>query len=283
MSRTIGDMLRQTRMALQAAGIDSAARDARALVALVTGRDVSRLTLEAHEQAGERAWERWAQVLPERKARRPLSHITRRRSFWKHDFIVTPDVLDPRPETEILVEAALDGPVAQVLDLGTGSGAILLSVLSERPEATGLGVDLSDAALDVARQNAEKLDLADRVTLQHSNWFTTVTGQFDLILSNPPYIAATEMADLAPELGYEPRIALTDEADGLTAYRAIAAGTRAHLRPGGRLLVEIGPTQGAAVREIFLAAGLSNVALRCDLDGRDRVVVAKRPEGAKSA
>jgi len=215
-------------------------------------------------------------ALSGRAARKPVSQILGRRAFWKHDFIVTPDVLDPRPDTETLVEAALALPWRRVLDLGTGSGAILLSLLAARPGAAGTGTDVSDAALAVARRNAVQLGVQDRATLLRSDWFVAITGRFDLIVSNPPYIAADEMGTLMPEVrDHEPRIALTDEGDGLSAYRAICAGALAHLAPGGALIVEIGHRQGAAVAALFRDAGLSEVCVLPDLDGRDRVVCGR--------
>ncbi len=215
------------------------------------------------------------------RARRvPVSHLTGRRAFWGRTFRVTPEVLDPRPETETLVEAALAAPFDRVLDLGTGSGCILISLLAERPAATGVGTDISPAAVLVAGENAVAHGVADRIVLPLSDWYEDIGGRFDLIVSNPPYIAASEMADLAPEVrDHEPRLALTDGADGLTAYRAIAAGSMDHLTPGGRLLVEIGPAQGAAVSRLFRAAGLEEIRVRPDLDGRDRLVSARRPSG----
>jgi len=215
------------------------------------------------------------------RARRvPVSHLTGRRAFWGRTFRVTPEVLDPRPETETLVEAALAAPFDRVLDLGTGSGCILISLLAERPAATGVGTDISPAAVLVAGENAVAHGVADRIVLPLSDWYEDIGGRFDLIVSNPPYIAASEMADLAPEVrDHEPRLALTDGADGLTAYRAIAAGSMDHLTPGGRLLVEIGPAQGAAVSRLFRAAGLEEIRVRPDLDGRDRLVSARHPSG----
>jgi release factor glutamine methyltransferase len=213
----------------------------------------------------------FAALVARRAARAPLSHLLGYRDFYDHRFIVTPDVLDPRPDTEAIVTAALADPFAHVLDLGTGSGCILLSLLAARPQATGLGVDLSDAALAVAAQNRSALGLDQRATLVRSDWFTAVTGSFDLIVSNPPYIAATEMAGLQPEVRlHEPHLALTDGADGLSCYRIIAAGAGAHLAPGGRLIVEIGPTQASAVSALFRAAGFTDLRVIPDLDGRDR-------------
>ena len=216
-------------------------------------------------------------VLVERRAaREPLSHLRGYRDFYKHRFAVTPDVLDPRPDTEELVRAALETPFATVLDLGTGSGCILLSLLADRPAAVGVGTDLSPDALAVAAQNAAALDVAPRATLRHSDWYEAVTERFDLIVSNPPYIAASEMAGLQPEVrDHEPRMALTDEADGLACYRAIIAGAPKHLTPGGWLMLEIGLTQAQAVRALMAAKGFDAITTRQDLNGHDRVVLGQ--------
>lgn len=211
-------------------------------------------------------------LIERRAAREPMSHLLGYRDFFEHRFEVSADVLDPRPETETLVSVALEYPFSRVLDLGTGSGCILLSLLAKRPEARGIGTDISRNALNVARRNCAALEQEEHAKFVLSNWFDAVDGTFDLIVSNPPYIAAAEMTVLQPELSYEPRVALTDEADGLTAYRAITTGAASHLVPGGRLMVEIGWTQGTAVEELFLAAGFDAVDIRHDLDGRARVV-----------
>ncbi len=231
----------------------------------------------------ERVLRNFRQFVERRARREPVSHIAGGRHFWKGWFKVTPAVLDPRPETETLIEAALAEPFARVLDLGTGSGCILISLLAERPGATGVGTDISPAAVLVAGDNAALHEVADRIVLPVSDWYADIGGRYDLIVSNPPYIAASEMNDLQPEVrDHEPRLALTDEADGLTAYRSISAGTLAHLEPGGRLLVEIGSTQAGAVSALFRSAGLSDIRVHPDLDGRDRVVEARAPK-AKSA
>ena len=211
-------------------------------------------------------------ILDARVERQPLSQIIGRRDCWKHEFRVTQDTLDPRPDTETLVEAALKAPWNSVLDLGTGTGAILISLLAERPGATGLATDISEAALMIARENAARIGVSARFIV--ADWFDGVAGSFDLIVSNPPYIALAEMADLPPEVArWEPHLALTDGGDGLGAYRAIAAGARVHLNPGGRVLVEIGWQQAADVGAIFAAIGAETRVLR-DLGGRDRVIRA---------
>ncbi len=216
--------------------------------------------------------------IAERARRMPLSQVLGYRDFYKQRFIVTGDVLDPRPDTEVLVEVALEQPAERVLDLGTGSGCILLSILDQQEMAEGVGADISAAALDLAARNADRIGVSARATFISSHWFDAVDGQYDLIVSNPPYIAADEMDDLQPEVRlFEPRIALTDESDGLTAYRKITAGAPDHLRPGGRLIVEIGPTQAQAVSEMMENAGLAQIRVISDLDGRDRVVIGHKP------
>jgi release factor glutamine methyltransferase len=202
-----------------------------------------------------------------------VAQITGQRAFWGRQFRVTAEVLDPRPETECLIEAALALRWSRVLDLGTGSGCILLTLLAERKSATGLGTDISAAALAVARGNAAGLGLASRAEFRLADWWQGVEGRFDLIVANPPYIAAAEMADLAPEVRlWEPAGALSPGGDGLAAYRALAAGALEHLGPGGHMLLEIGPSQGRAVPALLAQSGLDGAEVLPDLDGRDRVV-----------
>lgn len=259
---------------LAEAGIEGADGDALALMAhaLAVPREHLREALAVPLALDAEV--RFQAAITARIARQPVSQIVGWRDFWKHRFRVTQDTLDPRPETEALVAEALRLPWQSVLDLGTGTGAILLSLLAERPGARGVGVDLSEAALTVARANAEALGIAADFTL--SDWFSTVQGRFDLIVANPPYIAADEMPGLSPEVrDWEPRAALTDEGDGLGAYRRITSGAPAHLAPGGWLAVEIGPTQAASVSALMTAAGLSAPRVVRDLDGRDRAVLAQ--------
>lgn len=263
---------------LQAAGIDSAARDARLLLAHAMGIPADRLTLHLPDPLTDQAAAAFDAAIAARANRQPVAQITGQRLFWGRSFIVTPDTLDPRPETEALVAEALSRPFLKLLDLGTGTGCILLSCLADMPMATGVGADLSSAALAVARRNAAALGLTARAHLIASDWCAAISGRFDLIVSNPPYIAADEMAGLSPDvLNWEPRAALTPGGDGLAAYRIIAVQAPARLMDGGRLLLEIGPTQGAAVSALLAAQGLQDIRVLPDLDGRDRVVVAQKP------
>ncbi len=259
---------------LEGSGVAAPARDVRLMLEAVLGLEPGMLVARFRPlEPGELA--RFEEMLARRAAREPMSHIRGWREFWGRRFAVTPEVLDPRPETEMLVAAALEEPFRDVLDLGSGSGCILLTLLAERPEARGVGLEISPGAIAVAERNAAALGLDGRAGFVLSDWYGRLRGRYDLIVSNPPYIAEDEMAGLAPELAHEPRGALTDGGDGLGAYRAIAAGLGDHLAPGGRVLVEIGPTQGAAVSALFEAAGLTDCRVLPDFDGRDRVVAAR--------
>jgi len=200
------------------------------------------------------------------------------RAFYGRGFKISREVLDPRPETESLVEAALAAPFDRVLDLGLGSGCILVTLLAERVGATGVGVDLSEGACLQASANAVLHGVAVRAEIRQSDWFAQVEGRFDLIVCNPPYLAQSEMCDVAPELAlHEPAMALTDGADGLSVYRLIAAQASGYLTAQGRVLAEIGWRQGPQVRAIFEAAGWADVAILPDLDGRDRILRAENP------
>jgi release factor glutamine methyltransferase len=191
---------------------------------------------------------------------------------------ITPAVLVPRPETETIVELAfslVDRTAAlRILDLGTGSGAVLLALLSELPNASGIGTDISEEALDVARANAKNLDLADRADFTARD-FAATQGRFDLVVSNPPYVASADIAALAPEVrDYDPRPALDGGVDGLDAYRTIAAAAEHLLAPAGHLIVEIGAGQETSVRELFAVRGLVITAVRHDLSGVPRALAA---------
>ncbi|SFB78895.1 peptide chain release factor N(5)-glutamine methyltransferase [Tropicimonas isoalkanivorans] len=272
MTRTFADAIASAVARLRAVGVTTPERDARHLVAFAAQVPLDRLTLHLREPFTAEA--PLEAALTAREARRPVSQIVGRRLFYGRSFNVTEDVLDPRPETETLVADALERPFKRVLDLGTGTGCILLTLLAENRSADGLGVDISQSALRVAEDNAANLGVS--AAFRVSDWYSSVPERFDLIVSNPPYIAAHEMEDLAPETRlWEPHLALTDGADGLSAYRAIAAGASDHLEPGGRLLVETGAGDHAVrVAEIFTSCGLEDVRFGHDLDGRARIVLA---------
>ena len=265
---------------LRAAGIEGPQRDARLLLAFgfnvppdVVYPPYSHPQICTAVDSDVAAIDRYRQAIAQRATGRPVSKIIGARDFWKYRFLVTDDVLDPRPETETLVASALEQPFTSLLDLGTGSGCIVISLLAERPEARGVGTDMSEHAVLIAGENAAKIGVVDRLVLPLSDWFEDVGGRFDLIVSNPPYIAAAEMPGLAADVRlHDPRIALTPGGDGLEAYRKIVAGAAPHLVPKGRLIVEIGPTQAQAVAQMMQDAGFGRITVLPDLDGRDRVV-----------
>ena len=268
-------MLAATRQ-LHKAGVPDAARDARRLFSYALGVDAGRLTLALPEPVTPENANLYAALVARRMLREPVSHLIGRRAFYGREFTVTSDVLDPRPETEILIEVALRSHFTRMVDLGTGSGCILLTLLAEVPDGQGVGIDLSAQALDVARKNAAALGLADRALFELGDWLGAAAGPYDLIVANPPYIGVDEMAGLSPEVvQYEPAMALTDYADGLTHYRRIIAQAVPLLLPSGRIIFEIGPTQGQAVASMLRDAGLRHVTITPDLDGRDRVVSAQ--------
>lgn len=271
MSETHAALLRRASAALGAAGIEGAARDAELLLRWAAGMDGAAFSVRRMEAASADATARFEEALERRLRREPVSHIVGAREFWGRRFEVNRDVLDPRPESETTIAAALRRPGGRVLDLGVGSGCLLGAVLAERPGATGLGVDASEAALAVAARNLAALGLGERATLRKGDWLDGVEGRFDIVLCNPPYIAETEMAGLAPEVReHEPLMALTPGGDGLAPYRAIAPALAAVLAPGGTAFFEIGPTQAKDVTEIFAAAGWAPPRVHKDMDGRDR-------------
>ncbi|MBV1904178.1 MAG: peptide chain release factor N(5)-glutamine methyltransferase [Marinosulfonomonas sp.] len=270
-------MLAQAAQELRPTIGQGAMRDARVLLAHALGISRDRVTLHLHDDPDAAQGAAFQALIDRRLLHQPVSQIIGQRAFYGLDFTVSGDVLDPRPETEQLVEIALTEPFSNVLDLGTGSGCILLTLLEQNGGANGVGTDISAPALSVAKANAAALNVTSRAEFLISDWYNGVSGQYDLIVSNPPYIAQAEMAGLAPEVrDWEPHIALTPGGDGLNAYRAIGAGARAHLAPGGRLIVEIGPTQAGDVAQIFAQAQLQQIQIAQDLDGRDRIVSAYR-------
>ncbi|HEY2658298.1 MAG TPA: peptide chain release factor N(5)-glutamine methyltransferase [Caulobacteraceae bacterium] len=283
MSLTLVQAWTAARKRLEAAGVDGPVIDARLLVeaaAAATRVDIiadpQRLLTEEQDAVLEA-------YVTRRERREPVSHILGRKGFWKIMVRVTADVLTPRPDTETLVDLVLkafpEGRVFSLLDLGVGSGAIILAILAERPGGKGLGVDVSEEALAVARENAANLGLADRVALLRGDWTSGLgDASFDLVVSNPPYIPTADIAGLQPEVSaYEPRLALDGGADGLDAYRLLAPEILRVVKPGGRFFVEIGFDQSEAVEALFKAAGAGQVATIKDLANRDRVVIGVRP------
>jgi release factor glutamine methyltransferase len=277
---TVAEALRHGAALLAAAGVDNPAFDARLLLAHAMGVDQATL-LRDREAVAPCAYQ---VLLARRAAREPLAFITGRQGFWTLDLEVSPDTLIPRGDSETLVEAVLAArrPVQRVLDLGTGTGCLLLAVLSEFPEAWGLGLDLSPAAAALAARNARALGLGHRAAFAAADWARPIAGRFDLVLSNPPYIPAADVAALMPEVArFEPRRALDGGADGLDAYRILLAALPGLLAPGGLALFELGVGQGAAVAALAAAVGFST-ALRADLGGIPRVLLLEKKLGIEA-
>lgn len=279
MTATVGTALRAAVGRLYAAGIDTARLDARLLLGDVLKLATAELVAHPERPLAAPESERFRELIERRCRHQPVSQLLARREFWGLTFRVTADTLIPRPETETIVEQALAGiadrvQAIRVLDLGTGTGCLLLTLLHELPRATGLGIDRSPGALAVARANADALGLAERAEFRLGNWTEGMADSFDLVVSNPPYIATPDMDRLVPEVArHEPHLALHGGWDGLDCYRAIAGGLGGRLRPDGRLLLEIGAEQGDSVAAIFAAAGLACTARHNDLAGLPRCLV----------
>lgn len=276
--------LAATRAALAAAGIDSAALDARLLVAAAADLDPAELIGHPDRPLEPAAQRRLAEFVTRRRARQPVARILGQKEFWGLDFAVTPDTLVPRPETETLVEAVLDWARERrkarlrLCDLGTGTGAIAIALLRELPEAEAVASDVSAGALAVARRNARRHGVADRLRLEQVSFAAGPAGPFDVLVSNPPYVRSAEIAALAPEVaGYEPRLALDGGADGMDAYRIILAHSLHRLYPAGLLAVEVGYDQGEILARMCQARGLAIREIRRDLAGVPRAVLAAAP------
>ena len=263
---------------MRARGVEQPEREAALLLTRASGIRASDLIGAPEALLGDAA-ERVAAFATRRAAGEPLSRISGRREFWSLDLAISPDVLDPRPETETIVAAAvagmeaLRGEALRILDLGVGSGALLCALLTEFPLSIGVGVDLSEPAAAIARGNLAALGLADRATVQIGDWGVGIDGAFDLIVANPPYIRSGEIAGLDPEVrDHDPRLALDGGEDGLVAYRALASELMRLLAPAGRFYLEVGEGQAEQVGRILRAGGLGVSRVLADLSGRARVV-----------
>ncbi|NKB19186.1 MAG: peptide chain release factor N(5)-glutamine methyltransferase [Alphaproteobacteria bacterium] len=267
---------------LSAAGVDNPVFDARLLLCHCAQLDLANIIVDPDMALTDESLQKFNLLIDRRATREPVSHLLGEREFWSMPFIVTSDVLDPRPASETLVEAALDhmkgrSDVKSVLDLGTGSGCLLIAILSELPRARGVGADLSEAALQIARRNSEMNAMNGRATFVTSSWGRDISASFDLILSNPPYISEAEHDDLEPEVTrFEPALALFAGDDGLSAYREIAPDISRLLSSDGVAAIEYGLGQMTSVVEIFAAAGLQHIESRNDLDGIPRCGVFRR-------
>lgn len=279
MTLTLVSAWNAAKQRLQAAGVEGPVIDARLLVEAAADATRADIVGEPRRALTDEQAARLEDFVARRERREPVSHILGRKGFWKIMLNVTPHVLTPRPDTETLVEWALrqypDGRAFSLLDLGVGSGAIMLAILAERAAARGLGVDVSDEALAVARENAANLGLARQVALLRGDWTRGLDDAgFDLVVSNPPYIRTAEIETLDPEVkDFEPRLALDGGPDGLDAYRLLAPEILRVLKPGGRFAVEVGHDQSADVEALFRATDATEISTLKDLANRDRVVV----------
>ena len=281
-SWSVLELLRWTTDYFKRSGIDSARLDAEVLLAQVLEVDRLRLYVDYEKPVLPDERNRFRALVQRRaKDRVPVSLLLGKREFWSLEFRVTSDVLTPRPETETLVEAGLSKipdpeSVARILDLGTGSGVIALSLAFERPQTVITATDLSQPALQIAAENADHLQMGERIRFLAGDLFEPVASErFDLIVSNPPYVARDEVKSLPPELAHEPEMALFAGGDGLDVIRSLVARAGDHLTPGGWLFIELSPEQVDAVEQYFANAGFEKMERRFDLAGRPRVVGAR--------
>lgn len=282
MAVVLGQMVQDAARRLGAVGIDTALLDARLLAAEVLGLEPRALFARQHLEPTTAERDRFDALLARRLAREPMSHLLGRRGFWSIEVAVTADTLDPRADTETVIEAVLatlsDRTGAlRLLDLGTGTGCILLALLTELGHASGLGIDKSPEALAVALRNAEALGLAGRARFRLGDWGSGLEPGFDVIVSNPPYIPDDDIEGLEPEVArFEPRLALAGGTDGLDCYRALAPQIARLLAPGGVAVLEVGQGQAGAVAGLLTEAGLVLRGVRTDLGGVERCVIAGR-------
>ena len=282
MSDTVASLIRRAAKQLSLRGIETAALDARLLLQASAELNHSDIVAEPDLILAPEVVHKFWSLMERRSAFEPVSRILGKREFYGREFQVTPAVLDPRPDTEVVIEAALPlgkGKASfRILDLGTGSGAIVVTLLAELPHATGVATDISEAALAIASSNAEVHGVSNRLRLMQANWFEGLSGQFDLIVSNPPYILTDDIAGLSPDVReFDPHRALAGGADGLTAYRQIAVGAAGFLAAGGRILLEIGAGQASDVQRLFEANGFTLNQQYLDLGGHIRALSLDLP------
>jgi release factor glutamine methyltransferase len=288
---TVAQLLAQAARELRDAGVESPDWDAELLLRSVLRWDRAALVASPETSLSLERDAEFRRLVAERARRVPLQHLTGTQAFWKQELRVTPDVLIPRAETELLVETALEllreteRPL--IVDVGTGSGCIAIALAAEREDAVLHATDVSEAALAVARENARRLGLESRVAFDLGDLLepvaAAVRGRVDLVVSNPPYVDSAERDTLAPEVrDHEPALALFPAGDALSVYRRLVPAAAEALRPGGALAVEIAPTLDRGVADLFESAGFEAVAVRPDLAGRPRAVLGRRPLGPGS-
>jgi release factor glutamine methyltransferase len=277
---SIGEVLREASQILQNAGVPEARREAGSLLSFVIGKDRTYLIAHADDELNDAHVDQFREVIERRAAGEPLQYITGTQDFFGREFRVTPDVLIPRPETELLVEAALEvnKPRSLICDVGTGSGCIALTLLCELGHARAVALDKSPAALEIAKFNAQKLAVADRAEFVVSDCFDSLDRHdFDLIVSNPPYVSASVLSGLQREVrDHEPLIALSPGPDGLSIIRRLIQESPKFLKPHGHLIMEIGFDQGEAVQNLIDTNIWQLLEVRPDLQGIPRIVLLRK-------
>ena len=270
------EVLADTTIKLSRSGIEGAARDARILTAYALQVPISELSLRINEQVSEKILSKLEKLILRRIDREPISKILGRREFWGRSFFINENVLDPRGDTETLIDFVIEKPVKSVLDLGTGSGAIAVTLACEWKEVHVTAIDISEDALLLAKLNAEKFSVQSKIHFLKSDWFEAIKGHFDLIISNPPYIGLAEQDGLSAEvIKYDPEISLFAGRDGLAAYKRIIPSLPKFLNPDGLVLLEIGASQSNQVKNMMNLVGFIDTQIVKDLSGKDRLVAAK--------
>ena len=270
------EVLANTAIKLSGSGIEGAARDARILTAKALGTPISELSLKINEQVPEKIIADLEKLTLRRIDKEPISKILGKREFWGRSFSINKKVLDPRADTETLIEFVIEKPVKTVLELGTGSGAIAVTLACEWKHVHLTAVDISEDAISMAKINAEKFNVQNKIHFLKSDWFETVRGSFDLIISNPPYIGLIEKDEIAAEVvKYDPEIALFAGRDGLEAYKRIIPNLTKFLNPDGLVILETSASQSYQVKNMMNAVGFIDAKIVKDLSGKDRLVAAK--------
>ena len=269
-------VLADTTIKLSESGIEGSARDARILTAYALQIPISELSLKINEQVSGKITSKLEKLILRRINREPISKILGRRDFWGRTFSINENVLDPRGDTEKLIDFVIEKPVKSVLELGTGSGAIAVTLACEWKEVHVTATDISEDAISMAKINTEKFNVQNKIHFLKSDWFETVRGSFDLIISNPPYIGLVEKDKIAAEvIKYDPEIALFAGSDGMEAYKKIIPHLTKFLNPDGLVVLETGASQSNQVKNLMNAVGFADTKIVKDLSGKDRLVAAK--------
>ena len=270
------EVLADTTIKLSRSGIEDAARDARILSAFVLEIPISELSLNVDEPVSHQIISKLEKLILRRIHREPISKILGRREFWGRTFSINENVLDPRGDTETLIEFVIEKPVKSVLELGTGSGAIAITLACEWKEVHVTAIDISEEALSLAKSNAEKFNVQNKIDFFKSDWLEAVKGPFDLIISNPPYIGLIEKDEIPTEvIKYDPEIALFAGRDGLDAYKKIIPNLAKFLNPDGFVVLEIGASQSNQVKNMMNVVGFIDTQIVKGLSGNDRLVASK--------